>query len=334
MDFAPLVPAQIPAWLLERGLTADPARVTVRELPGGVSNHAWWVERPEGPLVLKQARARLAVAMEWVADVRRIIREAEAMEWLHGRIGPPAIPRMLLLDRRVMVMAMEAVPPPAENYKALLLRGDARLEHADRMGALLARLHTVGEDRAARQAFGDTTFFEQLRMSPYYDTVAARHPALAGVIAALRAECLEQRWCLVHGDYSAKNVLVRADGRLVLLDYEVAHFGNPSFDLAFVLPDYLCLALMHPARAGTYLAAARRLWLAYQHAVRLPARSRERAGYHLAAVLLARVDGKSPFEYFTDPRLQHRARAIAGEALLAPDTTISGVIAAVERQAA
>lgn len=332
MSFEPLTPEKIPAYLAAHGLAADPARVIVRELPGGVSNHAWWVERPEGPLVLKQARPRLAVAMEWLADVRRIIREAEAMDWLHGRIGPPAIPRMLLLDREAMLMAMEAIPPPAENYKTLLMRGYIDLTHADRMGALLARLHTVGEDRTAREAFGDTAFFEQLRMSPYYDTVAARHPALAGVIAALRAECLEQRWCLVHGDFSAKNVLVR-DNRLVLLDYEVAHFGNPCFDLGFVLPDYLCLALMHPERAAGYLAAARRLWLAYQHDVRLTARSRERAGFHLAAILLARVDGKSPFEYFTDPRLQQRIRAIAGEALLGTDTAISSVIAAIDAAA-
>jgi aminoglycoside phosphotransferase (APT) family kinase protein len=329
-----LTPQQIPAYLAARGLTSDPRRVTVRELSGGVSNYAWWVERPEGPLVLKQARAQLAVAMEWLADVRRIVREAEAMDWLHGRIGRPAIPEMLLLDREAMVLAMEAVLPPAENYKTLLMRGDVTLEHADRIGALLARLHNVGADPAAREAFGDATFFDQLRMSPYYDTVARRHPALAGVMAALRAECMEQRWCLVHGDYSAKNVLVRGDGRLVLLDYEVAHFGNPCFDLGFVLPDYLCLALLHPARGSAYLAAARRLWLAYQHDIRLTARSRERAGYHLAAILLARVDGKSPFEYFTDPVLQQRVRVIAGDALLARDTTISSVIANVEQQPA
>src|SRR5690349_21791018 len=221
MATTPLTSQQIPAYLAAHGLTSDPARCTAREMPGGVSNFAWWVERPEGAIVLKQARAKLAVAMEWLADVRRIIREAEAMDWLHGRIGGPTIPEMLLLDRDAMAMAMEAVLPPAENYKTLLMRGEVTLEHADRMGALLARMHNVGEDRAAREAFGDAMFFDQLRMSPYYDTTAQRHPNLAPVIAQLRAECMEQRWCLAHGDYSAKNVLVRGDSKLVLLDYEV-----------------------------------------------------------------------------------------------------------------
>ena len=71
-----LTPQTVPAWLAAHGLAADPRAVRVRELPLGVSNRTLWADRPEGPLVVKQARAKLAVAMEWLADVRRIVREA------------------------------------------------------------------------------------------------------------------------------------------------------------------------------------------------------------------------------------------------------------------
>jgi aminoglycoside phosphotransferase (APT) family kinase protein len=142
---------------------------------------------------------------------------------------------------------------------------------------------------------------------------------------------MEDTRCLVHGDYSAKNVLLR-DGQPVLLDYEVAHFGNPCFDLGFVLPDYLCMALNWPERGRAYLAAARALWDAYRGAIRLPPESRARAGHHLAAVWLARVDGKSPFEYFTDEDRRHVVRRIAGAALLEPHTGISSLIRAVEAE--
>jgi aminoglycoside phosphotransferase (APT) family kinase protein len=37
------------------------------------------------------------------------------------------------------------------------------------------------------------------------------------------------RECLVHGDYSPKNMLI-GKGRLVLLDCEVAWDGDPAFD--------------------------------------------------------------------------------------------------------
>ena len=38
----------------------------------------------------------------------------------------------------------------------------------------------------------------------------------------------------MHGDYAKKNMLIGPSGRWVI-DHEVAHFGNPVFDVAFFL---------------------------------------------------------------------------------------------------
>jgi tRNA A-37 threonylcarbamoyl transferase component Bud32 len=327
----------LPAYLAGRGLAPHPGATSVRRLTGGVSNQAFWVEGPgggggtdaPGACVVKQARARLAVQMEWRADVNRIVREAEALEWWHARLGPPRIPRLLHLDRAAKVLVMEAIRPPAENYKTLLLRGAVDESLAEQFGTLLAELHNATRDEATHAQFDDATFFDQLRLSPYYGTVAERHAALAPRLAALRAECLGARTCLVHGDYSPKNILVR-EGGLVLLDYEVAHWGNPSFDLGFALTHYCAKALHLPAHGAAFVGAARRFWSAYQARSALPAASRAHAGHHLAAVLLARMDGKSPLEYFTDEGRRGQVREIARAALLAEDTTIDAVIAAIE----
>jgi len=334
---AELTPDTVPDWLAAHGLAAGRQGVRVRELPLGVSNRTFWVDRPEGPLVVKQSRAKLAVTQEWRADVRRIVREAEAMEWLYARIGAPAIPRMLALDRAGMVLAMQAIEPPAENYKTLLLQGNADRDLAARWGALLARIHSLTQDAATRERFADTTFFEQLRMSPYYDTVAQRHPALASRLAELRSECMQHPYCLVHGDYSAKNALVRpgspgpggGPGALILLDYEVAHFGNPSFDIAFALTDYLMTALHLAQHAAKLLEAARRFWAQYRAQATVPPESRAQAGAHLAAVMLARVDGKSPFEYFTDARRQDEVRVLTRTLLRDRVGSVDSVIEAV-----
>ena len=336
--------ANLPAYLAAQGLLADTAGVRARVLTGGVSNQAFWVEGPGlaalgGACVVKQARARLAVQMEWRADVNRIVREAEALEWLHARIGPPRIPRLLHLDRSAKVLVMEAIRPPAENYKTLLLRGEVHPALAAQFGALLAEIHNATADAATRERFADATFFDQLRLSPYYGTVAERHPGLAPRLAELRAECLHARFCLVHGDYSPKNVLIRGRGGaagdepgLVLLDYEVAHWGNPSFDLGFALTHYCAKALHLPRHGAAFLAAARGFWAAYQAAVRLPAASRAHAGHHLAAILLARMDGKSPLEYFTEEAQRDRVRRLTRAALQAHGTTLDAVIAAVEAE--
>ena len=321
--------ANLPAYLAAQGLVREPETIHAHLLTGGVSNQAFWVEWPGGACVVKQARPRLAVQMEWRADVNRIVREAEALQWLHARIGPPRVPRLLHVDRDAKVMAMEAILPPAENYKTILLRGEVDAGLAEQFGALLAEIHNATHDDATRECFGDATFFDQLRLSPYYGTVAERHPDLADRLAALRHECLHERFCLVHGDYSPKNILVR-DGRLVLLDYEVAHWGNPSFDLGFALTHFCAKALHLPERGMAFVAAARRFWVTYQARVLLPEASRAHAGHHLAAILLARMDGKSPLEYFTDEAKREVVRGITRSALLAEGTTIDAVIAAIE----
>ena len=324
-----LDPTNLPAFLIEHGWRKDGGNLTVSPLSGGVSNQAFWVEGPDGPAVVKQARPRLAVAMEWLADVGRIVREAEAMDWLHQRLGSPRIPRMLHLDKEAKVLMMEAVEAPAENYKTRLLRGEVNPEHAAAFGGLLADLHNHTADAATRERFGDATFFDQLRLSPYYDTVAERHPGLAPRIAELRRECRQDCFCLVHGDYSPKNVLVRGE-TLILLDYEVAHWGNPSFDLGFALTHFLCKALHLPAHGPAFIRAARRFWEAYQSGITLPEASRAQAGSHLAVIMLARMDGKSPLEYFTNEYKRRIVRNLASLGLSRPDTTIDEVIGGTE----
>ena len=321
-------------YLAQVGLTRFGQEAQTRPLTGGVSSRAYWVDLPEGAFVIKQARQRLDVAMEWVADVGRTVREGEAMDLLHRRIGSPAIPELLHLDRANLVLVMEAILPPAENYKDLLMRGVVNPDLACRFGILLAEIHNATKDDATRDRFGDTRLFEQLRLSPYYDTTAERHAGLARRIASLRDDCLRNTACLVHGDYSPKNVLVK-DGQLILLDYEAAHFGNPAFDVGFALTHYLCKAIHLPGHAPSLIDAARRFWRGYEEEITLPDHTRSHAGAHLATVMLARIDGKSPLEYLTEESERAAVREIAVDALQSespPD--VPAVIAAVERKSA
>ena len=54
----------------------------------------------------------------------------------------------------------------------------------------------------------------------------------------------------MHGDFSPKNILIR-DDRMVLLDCEVAWYGDPVFDVAFFLNHLFLKSLHHaPRRCG------------------------------------------------------------------------------------
>src|SRR5439155_19682009 len=98
---------------------------------------------------------------------------------------------------------------------------------------LLGTIHarSAGSDQLAR-LFDDRSFFESLRIEPYYAFTSEHVPAARDFLHQLIAMCRSRRLCLVHGDYSPKNILAHA-WRLVLLDHEVIHYGDPAFDPGF-----------------------------------------------------------------------------------------------------
>jgi aminoglycoside phosphotransferase (APT) family kinase protein len=59
------------------------------------------------------------------------------------------------------------------------------------------------------------------------------HADIAPAIGTLIDSVWNQRHCMVHGDFSPKNILACRD-RLMLIDFEVGHYGDPAFDLGFL----------------------------------------------------------------------------------------------------
>ena len=92
--------------------------------------------------------------------------------------------------------------------------------------------------------------FDELRLDPYYRTIARAHPEIAPRIAALIAamDVPPDERTLVLGDFSPKNILVHSEG-LLLLDFECAHGGDATFDLGFFL-SHLILKTIHMAKAA------------------------------------------------------------------------------------
>jgi 5-methylthioribose kinase len=108
----------------------------------------------------------------------------------------------------------------------------------------------------------------------------------------------------------------------VLLDFECAHAGDPTFDLGFFLT-HLFLKQIRAIVVGEandrrYIDLMDDFWWAYlrRRNLELPAMGEliDRANRHTAACCLARVDGKSPVEYL-DAEGQTLARAFARLAL-------------------
>jgi len=285
-----------------------------RQLKGGVSNKTVLLVRPDGSgWVLKQALARLRVKSDWFSDPKRIRIEADALRFLVTIAPPGTITPLVFEDAEENVLAMEAVPYPHENWKERLLAGKIDAALVREFGKILGLIHQRSHARSAELSakFGDRTFFSTLRLEPYYQYSATVVPAAKSFLTALVADTLSRQETFVHGDFSPKNILIY-EQRMVLLDHEVAHFGDPAFDLGFSLTHFLSKAHHLPNNRFAFINAALDYWKTYFELVcELPwSRGLERrATNHTVACLLARTVGRSPLEYLNESEQDRQTRA-------------------------
>ena len=312
-------PAQLEQYLRStRRITPD-ERIEIRLLAGGVSNKAVWVTRQSGEgWVLKQALPKLRVQVDWFSDPLRIHREAAALRWLPKIAPPGTITPLIFEDQEHHLLAMQAVPQPHENWKTMLLAGRLHRNHVIQFAELLARIHYGSTQHQAELAreFDDRSFFESLRLEPYYLYSAQQEPRAARFLRDLVDETRATRVALVHGDYSPKNILVHNE-RLVLLDHEVIHWGDPAFDLGFALTHLLSKAHHLPGLRRKFLHEACGFWAVY--AAEFPPDDipslAERAARHFLACMLARAVGRSPLEYLSDQERIRQREIVVGQML-------------------
>lgn len=299
--------------LQSAGLIAGEASVT--PLTGGVSSDISLIESDSAPIVVKMALEKLRVKDDWFADVSRNRVEQAFFEYA-APIIPESVPRILGGGDGWFAMEYLGDMP---NWKTSLLTGDADESTAQLAGTVLGRLHAASWlDEAARSRFDTLPNFHALRIEPYLLTTAARVPEVADILRAEATRLAETQLALVHGDYSPKNLLVGPQ-RLIVLDAECAWFGDPAFDSAFMLTHLHLKALLHP-QTITLVPA---FWSAYMTALAVARNSdsanmpnaesefrattsiEERTVKLLLCLLLARVHGKSPVEYLSEPQKAH-----------------------------
>lgn len=304
----------------------EPARVTA--LGGGVSNTVLLVESESVRVIVKQSLAKLRVEEDWFSDRERIFRESAAMRMLEKLLPERSVPQVLFEDPENFAFAMTAAPAEAEMWKTLLLRGEISLETAGQAARMLgAMVASTYQNDEFRRTFGDQTVFDQLRIDPYYRTTARRHPELAGVFDRLIRESGERRITLVHGDWSPKNLLVSGQS-VTAIDFEVAHFGDPSFDAAFLLNHLLIKSVYRAEWKPAYQRAALRFWDVLSGTLPVGFDWFEAATVaHLGGLLLARIDGKSPVEYVKDEEMKEQFRRTARTILMERPAKVSEVFA-------
>lgn len=300
-------------FLYRNDLVEPGMQVIWKPLEGGVSSEIWQVDLPTGSLCVKRALPQLKVAGVWEAPTSR---NAFEWEWLCFAAGhaPDAVPHPVIHDPELGMFAMSFLDPADYPvWKRQLLDGMAVPATARAVGEILGKLHAASAgDAEIAMAFQTTDNFYALRLEPYLLATARRHPDLSRQLSALVERTGGARIALVHGDVSPKNILIGPRGP-VILDAECAWYGDPAFDLAFCLNHFLLKCLANPSATAGFLACFRELSAAYLERVdwQNGEEIEARAATLLPALLLARIDGKSPVEYLTAETQKSVTRGVA-----------------------
>jgi aminoglycoside phosphotransferase (APT) family kinase protein len=224
------------------------ARITnLRRLPGGASKETWAFDlqpgREEGeallPLVLRIERASpLPVSLD-------LKNEFNLLRAVYAEDLPVPRPYWAGTDDRGSPFAvMERIP--GETLVRRLQRDDryarARRIMPEQLGRSLARIHRLpasGQnwDGLPRRSLGSSPAMGELNL---YEDLLERlapdpHPALELAIRWLKGHQPPAREpVLVHGDYRLGNIIFDENGVRAILDWELAHGGDPLEDVGFI----------------------------------------------------------------------------------------------------
>ena len=307
----------------ELGLATASEVQSVKPLTGGVASDIAMVDLGTRKLCVKFALPKLKVAAEWLAPVHRNAAEYAWLEVAAG-VAPESAVRLFGRSEKAHGFAVEFLDGTGVFlWKERLLAGEPEQGEAAKVGTLLGKVHDhSAQDHFDTAAFQNRDDFHALRIEPYLSFTRTRHPQLTKPLKALEDMLYESQKVLVHGDASPKNIMFR-QGAAILLDAECATMGDASFDPAFCL-NHLALKAVHLTKTRqSNLEAMRALWKAYVHHVSWedPSNLEKRLCALLPALMLARIDGKSPVEYLSRDN-QQRVRDFAIPQVLSPTESL------------
>jgi aminoglycoside phosphotransferase (APT) family kinase protein len=228
------VTATLPAWAdaLAAALGARDVR-GLRRLSGGASRETWAVDADGRPLILQRARPG-GVASGPMATEVALLRAARAA-------GVP-VPAVVLsgaeVDRDPVPlgrswMVVERIE--GETIPRKILRdaefASARPLLTAQCGRALAAVHRI--DRGSVSGLDPTDQFERFR--ELLDAMTEPHPAFELGFRWLERNRPHVRAdTVVHGDFRNGNLVVGPDGLRAVLDWELAHLGDPLEDLGWL----------------------------------------------------------------------------------------------------
>jgi aminoglycoside phosphotransferase (APT) family kinase protein len=227
--------------VLDELLGGDPGEVELSSIPGGASRETWlvevaesggrdrrWVLRrdPEGSVSLMPIGEEFQLISR-AAEVKVPVPEPLAFEPKEGRFGTAG---MLMGFVEGTSVAPRILRKP--EYE------EARSRLTPQLAEALARIHSIdpaGLEGVLPEPGGDPALAQLSEWERQLDEIGEPLPAVELGLRWLRANAPEPvESALVHGDFRLGNFIVDEDGLAAVIDWELAHLGDPAEDIGWL----------------------------------------------------------------------------------------------------
>jgi aminoglycoside phosphotransferase (APT) family kinase protein len=197
----------------------------LHRLSGGASRETWRFTADDRGLILQRQRS---------GDQRNMLVEAGVVG--AARRGGVPVPELIAARRRddgMAFMVLEAIE--GETIARKIQRDDDYAEARPRLvadlGHALAKIHALDPDGIdGLEATDQLGYYTDV-----LDSLGQPHPVLELVRNWLvDNRPTSRRTCVVHGDFRLGNVIVGPDGLRAVIDWELAHLGDPMEDLGWL----------------------------------------------------------------------------------------------------
>lgn len=332
----PLMPMEIHTRcheiLCELDLIQPHEPISVSSLAGGVASDIAHISAGHTQYCVKFALPKLKVKADWFAPTHRNLAEYAWLEYT-AQLHPKMAVRLFGQSTQKLGFVMEFLQgEDIYLWKDALLQGTSKGDEAGLVGHVIGKIHAA----ASTADFDPSDFknrddFRALRIEPYLLYTATQHPDLATILHQLADTLYRADTTLIHGDVSPKNIFFRPAGP-VILDAECATMGDPAFDIAFCVNHLILKAFHLSQHQKAYLEYVQQFWDSYAPHINWenPPLLEARVCHLLPALMLARVDGKSPVEYLNRREAQ-LIRECARYLLHNPEISIGGLLSKLNK---
>ena len=217
-------------------IDSDPGRLSLSPIPGGASRETWLVEADERRWVLRRDPEG-SVSLVPIEDEYALISTALAagvqvpqplaFEPAGGRLGTAAMLMSYIGGTSVAPRILRK--PDFETARSRL---------TTQLAEALARIHAIdpsGLDAVLPQPNSDPALGQIVEWERQLDEIGEPLPAVELGLRWLRANSpgpADPR--LVHGDFRLGNFIVDEDGLAAVIDWELAHLGDPAEDIGWL----------------------------------------------------------------------------------------------------